>query len=102
MTERTTDAPLNISQDIRQMAENNIMQEKQAVEKCHGGRMACFSPWRRRLRRYRGVREESFAGQQVSAAFQFAQRLVRAKNLQEKALLQQQPFVQGQRQSPGA
>jgi hypothetical protein len=37
MTERTTDAPLNISQDIRQMAENNIMQEKQAVEKCMEG-----------------------------------------------------------------
>ena len=47
------------------------------------------------LERHREVHERSFAGQQVSAAFDFAQRLVRAKNLQEKALLQQQQFVQG-------
>ena len=51
--------------------------------------------------RQAGQKNVSFAEQQISAAFDFAQQLVRAKNPQEIALLQQQ-FLQSQLQSLSA
>ena len=89
MTERTTDALLNISQDVRQMAENNVTQAKQAVEKCMREAEFASVHGEGRLRRHRGVRDRWFAKQQINA------RRLRAaacacKDLREMALLQQQ------------
>ena len=107
MAERTTDPSLNISQDVRQMAENNISQAKQAVETYMREANRVLQSMETSLEaaqgsaRQAGQKNVSFAEQQISAAFDFAQQLVRAKNPQEVALLQQQ-FLQSQLHSLSA
>jgi hypothetical protein len=107
MAEHNTDASLNISQDVRQMAENNITQAKQAVEKYMREANRVLQSMETSLEAAQGSTREagqknvSFAEQQIGAAFDFAQRLVRAKSPQEIAQLQQQ-FLQTQLQSLSA
>jgi phasin len=101
MARDTTPSTPGVPQDVRRMMETSIGQAKQAVEQymaaAHQALGAARSTAEAAQAGARDINEKAigFAQTNVSAAFEFAERLARAKDFQEIAELQKE-FLQTQ------